>query len=286
MALEFQAITSETSIVQKGFVKGVDIDDNTVQELKCYYEKLSNPYKTGFHPTLMWNDAAIKEEISVFICQKLEKTLKTLMPGYRLLYGNFMIKEPGKDSVMKLHQDWSYVDESLYDSFAIWFPLHDLTEQNGALHMIPGSHLFENNVRGPGIFCPFYDNHSYIENTFGKPLFLKKGESVIWQHRVLHFSPPNISTTARLAVTAIIVPENAPIIHYYKPEENDEVEMYEVEDNFYFHYNIGKRPRLKANLLKKFKHRQPTYSKDILEKTMSCDIQHKVSWWKKLFLSK
>lgn len=286
MTKEYSSLILDSRFTQDGYVSGFLMDENIVQELKLFYESLSNPYYKGFHPTLMWNDASVKIDISTLICHKLESAVKKLMPGYRLLYGNFMVKEPGLESIMKLHQDWSYVDESVGNSYAIWFPLQDLTDQNGVLTMVPRSHLIENNVRGPGVFCPFYDNHTYIENTFGKAIYLKKGEAVIWNHRVLHYSPPNVSSIPRLAVTAIIVPENVPIIHYFKEEENDEVEMYEVEDDFYFYYNIGKKPQLKANLLKKFHHRQTTYSKDILEKTMSSDVQHKVWWWKKVFLNK
>ncbi|MEZ5009088.1 MAG: hypothetical protein R2753_13135 [Chitinophagales bacterium] len=39
------------------------------------------------------------------------------------LYANFMVKEQGKESDMKWHQDWAYVHENEFDSYAIWIPV-------------------------------------------------------------------------------------------------------------------------------------------------------------------
>src|SRR5690606_38611925 len=181
---------------------------------------------------------------------------------------------------------WSYIDESRNDSYAIWLPLQDLNENNGALHMIPGSHKFKNGVRGPGVFCPFYEEHQWLQDHYGKALYLKAGEAVVWQHQVLHYSPPNLSNTSRIAATAIIVPRDEKIIHYFKPEEDDKVEVYEIEDDFFFHYNIGSRPQTKAHLIDKINFRLNTYNKNELKNILGSDLKHKKSFWKRLFSNK
>lgn len=274
------------SFIQNGYLDGIKIDSNIVQSLYEYYQSLSKPKLEGFHPTLMWDNAQKKEEISQYICNQLQEVVDSMFPNHRILYGNFMVKEPGTSSKMKLHQDWAYIDEHKNDSYAIWLPLQDLNEQNGALHMIPGSQRFKNGVRGPGVYCPFYNEHQWLQDNFGTALYLKSGEAVIWQHQVLHYSPPNLSETSRIAATAIIVPKDETILHYFKPEDEEMVEVYEIEDDFFFHYKIGSRPQKKAQLKKKIIFKMDAFKKDELKKILGSDLQHKESFWKRLFSKK
>lgn len=245
-------------LVKLGYVTLPVLDEDIISQLKEFYLKLSSPFEKGFHPTMMWNDPQVKVSVSETICRLLENYVNQHMQGHRLLYGNFMVKQPGGESAMKLHQDWAYVDEREQDSYAIWFPLDDLTKDNGALYMVPGSHKIKNTVRGPGVFCPFFDHNELITSSYGIPLYLKKGQPVLWHHRMLHYSPANLSDQPRIAVTAILVPVGQEVIHYYKPENTDEVEKYSVQDGFYFNYEIGKRPVKYVTLLNKFTYTFPT----------------------------
>jgi len=194
-----------------------------------------------------------------------------------------MVKESGENSIMKIHQDWSYVEEAHYQSFAIWFPLSDLTQKNGALSMIPKSHLYGNHDRGPGVHCPFYENEEYLIQNFGKCLYLKKGQPVVWEHHLLHYSPPNLSEETRIAVTAIIVPKDIPVYHYFKNEEENLLEQFEIETDFYFNYKIGKRPEKFAKLTQQKKISTITFSKENL-KTILTEKKDNIqnNWLKKL----
>lgn len=279
-------IISNESFIQNGYLEGIEIEQSIIQSLSNYYISLSKPQLDGFHPTLMWDDAQKKEEISQYICEQLSDVIASLFPNHRILYGNFMVKEPGQSSKMKLHQDWSYVDESKKDSYAIWLPLQDLNNKNGALHMIPGSHRFRNGVRGPGVYCPFYNEHHWLQENYGKALYLKAGEAVIWQHQLLHYSPPNLSEKSRIAATAIIVPKDEKIIHYYKSENDNKVEVYDIDDDFFFYYKIGSRPEIKAQLRNKIDYQLDTFTKSELKKILESDIKHKESFWKRLFSKK
>jgi Phytanoyl-CoA dioxygenase (PhyH) len=257
------------ALEKEGFAIFPEMPETVVDALSKFYASLKKSDMTGFHPTLLWKDAETKKLISEEICKALQPYVQQHLPEFRLLYGSFMVKEPGENSVMKLHQDWAYVDEPEHESLAIWFPLLDLTNNNGVLSVIPRSHTFENYVRGPGVFCPFSENSSYIIEQWGYPVYLKKGQPIIWQHRLLHYSPPNISNIPRIAVTAILIPEKAKPIHFFKPEENDIVREFGVEEDFYFHYRIGDKPENNVTLIRKFEHRQTTYDRAVLQKHLS-----------------
>jgi hypothetical protein len=63
-------------------------------------------------------DATINQR-EVFLTRDTISIVEEITDGrFRVLYGNFMVKEPDESSAMKIHQDWTYVDETLYNSFA------------------------------------------------------------------------------------------------------------------------------------------------------------------------
>lgn len=266
-----------------GYTVFDSLDEHIVSELRDFYHSIQSPQLSGFHPSMFWEDVEIKKKISNKISAVLENWVKENFPDFRILYGNFMVKESGENSIMKIHQDWSYVEETEYQSFAIWLPLNDLTQKNGALSMIPKSHLFKNHDRGPGVHCPFYENEEYLIQNFGKSLYLKKGQPVVWEHHLLHYSPPNLSEDTRIAVTAIIVPKDIPVYHYFKNEEKKLLEQFEIEPDFYFNYKIGKRPEKFAKLTQQKKISTITFSKENL-KTILTEKKDNIqnNWLKKL----
>lgn len=209
-----------------------------------FYE--SNPgIGSGFVPTMFDPNTAHRNNVSNFIIDVLSKPLNRMLSSdYEVLFGNYMVKYPGDASRMKIHQDWSYVQEPENSSFAIWVPLVDLSIENGALHMVPGSHRIENYERGPGLYCPFHEYSHEIEAQLQEVKYLKAGEAVCWNHRMVHSSPANNSNHLRIAVTVILVPRNTQVIHYFKGDESEEVECFRVEDDFFDRYEIGRRPKL------------------------------------------
>lgn len=267
------------ALEKEGFDIFPEMPEAVVDALSKFYVSVKQSDMTGFHPTLLWKDAETKKLISQKICEAIQPYVQQHLPGFRILYGSFMVKEQGENSRMKLHQDWAYVQEPEHESLAIWFPLLDLTDENGVLSVIPRSHMIANYVRGPGVFCPFSENCTYIIEHWGKPVYLKKGQPIIWQHRLLHYSPPNLSDKPRIAVTAILIPEDANPIHFFKPEENDLVRAFGVLEDFYFHYRIGYEPENNVTLLSKFEHRQATYDHSTLRNYLNTE---KTGLWGKI----
>lgn len=215
-------------------------------------EVLLNVYKEnkvqdarGFHPTMFHNGADYRKKMNDAIVEVLSSKLgKYFGDDHKILYGNFMVKEPGSESVMKIHQDWTYVDETKHNSYAFWIPLCDLNTENGAFNVVPFSHHTQNLKRGPGTYCPFYEHRDVVEKKYSKPLYLKAGQAVCWNHRLAHFSPANISNSPRIAVTVIVVPTNAQTIHYYKNDNSKDLLQFEIDSDFFNIYKIGQQPDL------------------------------------------
>lgn len=224
------------------------LEESTIRYLLETYQGETKEKLPGFHPTMFHKDPDYREKLNAAILDVLErKTANLLHPEYTLLYGNFMVKSPDEFSNIKLHQDWTYVDEREYSSYAIWIPLIDLDDTNGAFSVIPKSHRLNNIVRGPGTACPLQDFEKELIEHHGLSLHLKAGEAVVWDHRLAHYSPPNESTQERIAITAIIVPKGTPVLHYFKSANDELVSEYHVDTNFYMDYAIGLPPSLARN---------------------------------------
>ena len=239
----------DQQLKEKGYAVVDFLDEHSTCELLNFYEvHTGDGAKSGFHASMFHTDTNYRQNMDNAIMEAFSEGFKNhFVEGYQQLYANFMVKEVGADSEMRMHQDWTYVDEDLHDSYAIWVPLLDLTDSNGVFTVFPYSHQLNNKVRGPGITCPFEQQWRNMDAALFKPIYLKAGQAVIWNHRLAHFSPPNMSDGPRIAATSIVVPEGAEVLHYFKPSADEPVEQYAVNHDFFMQYEISKRPN--ADLL-------------------------------------
>lgn len=241
-------IFKDTSLQQefdeRGFVRLQTLNSDEVKRLLNEYQSLPRPRETGFHCTMFSPDCDLRKKADRIIKEFLVEKLSHIFLNHKALYGNFMVKEPGVESDWFVHQDWSYVDETQNVSVAVWIPLVDLIEKNGVLCVVPGSHKVPNMVRGPGVTDPWTDLHQVIKDDLHEKVYLKAGEAIIWHHRLVHFSPPNMSQKPRVAATVICVPTDAQILHYWQdPTANNNLaDTYSVDNEFFMNYVIGTAP--------------------------------------------
>ena len=114
--------------------------------------------------------------------------------------------------------DWNFVDENQFCSATVWTALVDVTEQNGALGVIRGSHTIFNHKRSspsPQSKSPLSD-HVFTLFPFVEIIEMKAGESLIFNNRLIHASPPNLSNQARIAVGIGITHSEAQLNHFYQ----------------------------------------------------------------------
>lgn len=233
------------AISENGFAIVPFANEDTMQELYSFYKTLQNPDAKGTYVTMFNPSAAYRTAIDTKIKQLCGNTVTDLMNGYRVLYSNFMVKQPGPEGDFPVHQDWTYVDESKHTSIAFWIPLQDVDADNGALHVVKGSHKFITALRGPYVHEPFGGMSQLIKSEFAQAVKLKAGEALVWDHRLIHFSLPNVSAVPRMAFTLIAVPEQVQALHCYSIPNTGgtSVQKYAVDTNFYMNYSIGQEPR-------------------------------------------
>jgi phytanoyl-CoA hydroxylase len=107
------------------------------------------------------------------------------------------MKSPGYGSAVEWHQDWAFYPHSNDDLLAVGVAMDDMTEENGCMIMIPGSH------KGA-----IYDHHqdgrfvgAVTEEVEGAdqavPVEVRAGGITLHHVRTLHASAPNHSNKPR-----------------------------------------------------------------------------------------
>ena len=212
-----------------GYVVVSLIEERDIKRLINFFYSANDKNKQAF-TTYKTNDSNYKRHVDLLIKNVIHNKAKVLFnEKYDPFWGNFMLKPPSKDTDLPLHVDWQYVEEPHQISLNLWVPLLDTNAKNGALHVVPKSHHLISFPRGINLPRYYEKQESIIKHKYGKRLDLKKGEAVIYDHRLLHYSYPNLSNQDRLAASLIYVPKNTPILHYQTDSIDGCTWRYEIE---------------------------------------------------------
>ena len=228
---------------ENGYVVVDLLDADDIAHLNTLFSSHAEQYGQPFHTSHFSADKAYKQQVHETVASIVGPKVTQLVDGFRPVFGNFMIKQPDPNAFMPLHADWTYVDESQCRSIAVWVPLVDTTQENGCLGVIPKSHKVMNAIRGPRIQQTSYQHDKQWVKDYGVLLPMKAGQAVIYDHALMHYSPPNKSQTPRPALNLSMTPANAEMRHYCIPEGADVIEVYKVDDPaFFINYDNFKRP--------------------------------------------
>jgi hypothetical protein len=236
-------------LLQKQFEdKGYVVVPSLLNRLET--EKLSSLCQQGkndssgfFYTTHFSSDPAYKQQVHDAITAVVFPRATSYLNNFAPLFANFMIKNPDPKNAMDLHADWAYVEEPEHHSVSIWIPLVDVNEENGCLGIIEGSHKILNAIRGPLIHQTSRQRDNLWVKKYGKLLPMKAGDAILYDHALLHYSPPNKTSSVRPAINLSAAPANVQWIHYCMPEHAKAIEKYRVPDtNFFIRYNHFQRP--------------------------------------------
>jgi hypothetical protein len=170
----------------------------------------------------------IRDEFRNIYSPLLEKVLI----DYKVIYCNYNVKKPGENSMLYMHQDYSYCDEQQYTTLNAWTPLADLRLDNSFLGIVKGSYkfVFPYNGRNIRSICDPISN--FIIANYTDKLLIDAGSVVIWDHTVLHHSPPNRSGKIRIAMSNILIPKEADVVQYaLEPDEPKVIKGYKVTED-------------------------------------------------------
>jgi hypothetical protein len=235
---------------KRGFIVLPFLNDEEVSRLDKFFDELhpSLPNEGGFVSGSYSNDFEYKKKSSEIILSVFLNKFENIFVDYQPFGAAFLYKLSNQGSELGAHQDWTIVDEENYVALNCWVPLTDTNENNGTLHVLPGSQYKNHKtLRAPTIPFFFTGNESeVIEGTI--PFYVKAGQAVILNQSVIHYSPPNKSGLIRKAITAGVKSKNAPMIFHYKTEDN-KLEKYHMPEDFLIRFedfatSIFQKPKL------------------------------------------
>ena len=252
MAVEQQILKNkelDRKLLEEGYVVVPFLSSQEVQSLVDYYYASHPRQLDGMYATAHVPDIALRMRMNDFIKKVFARAIGEMFINCNPLGGSFIAKGKGEKGTLEPHQDWNIVDEEQYRSFNIWVPLVNLSEKNGVIKVIPGSHTWLKNYRSANIHSAF----SKVNDSVWKiltPLYMNAGEALIYDHRLIHASGSNNSDEIRLAAVYGIIPKGAQMFYYHKA--NDEtVEVFESNPEFFLYGNIFEGPKGLKSVAKK-----------------------------------
>ena len=124
---------------------------------------------------------------------------------------SLFIKEPSGPEFVAWHQDSYYWDMEPADVCVVWVALIESTEQNGAMRVIPGTHLtpfkpHKASNEGSGNMLFTYEEADVeVDERDATYCLLKPGEMSLHHMGILHGSPPNRSNDRRMGYSITYV---------------------------------------------------------------------------------
>lgn len=187
---------------------------------------LKGPLRHKSHLLFGWLGDLIREE-------KIVDAIEDLYGENLLCWtSNFFIKEANDPAYVSWHQDSTYWGLSEPDVVTAWVALSESNKSNGAMEVIPGTHLLdqiphkdtfaENNAltRGQEIAVEVDQSKAVVVE-------LQPGEMSLHHVRIIHGSPPNSSSNRRIGFAIRYIPT-----YVRQLEGDDSATLVRGVDNF------------------------------------------------------
>ncbi|MEX0810945.1 MAG: phytanoyl-CoA dioxygenase family protein [Chitinophagales bacterium] len=256
MKTVFQDERHQEEFEKNGFIALPFFNEGEIKELTELYHRLHPEDEKGFFPSTFSKDKAYRQTADKEIKRICERSIEKYCKDIKVVCGSFIVKNPGPESGMCVHQDMSLVDESRFTGINIWVPLCDLSIKNGAIFVLPGSHRLFPTYRGssiPEFFSPVKEEDLL---DYMQPLLLKAGEAVFFDQSIMHYSPPNYSDKLRIVTNTYFTHKDTEFRTYYwnKEEHGDaKLEAFAQDDDFMTNFeqfgeNIQDRPKVGKSL--------------------------------------
>lgn len=250
----FQSQEHHATFQREGYIVVDLLTAEELDRIKKIYKGYHPDPEPGFFTTTFNQDVGHRTAVHNDILSVVSRPVQELFEDYKVNFCSFITKAPGPKSELILHQDMSLVDESRYNGINIWCPLVDLTEENGAIQLLPRSHRLYPTYRGSSL-SDIYDGVENEVKSLMQSLYLKAGQAVIFDQSIMHYSPPNLSDSVRPVINTFVTHKEAEIIiSWTHPEQMPgEVERFRQGPDFMmnfknFGHDIFKRPDIGESL--------------------------------------
>jgi ectoine hydroxylase-related dioxygenase (phytanoyl-CoA dioxygenase family) len=230
----------EKKIQQDGYVILDFIDNTLVSELKSEYEKSfqEKTTETGRFSTLENTNPQINKYYHNYILEKIAPSLRKHFINYRIPIASYFTKYANSRGDLDWHNDSSLLLNShLEPHLAVWCPLVDVDEKNGALCVIEKSHKSNKMIILYDLPWPHIESLDLFEKN-KKVLNLRAGQCVIFDIRLIHNATPNQTDNDRICFTFRITHEKSAYYNFRCENGNKKaISVFEESNDCYLRDN-------------------------------------------------
>lgn len=233
--------TQDARLLSEGYVVVPFLTEAEVAALKDFYYSHHSREQEGMYATAHVPDVPFRMRMNDYIKEQFNRAIEAYFVNSNPLGGSYIAKGKGTHGVLRPHQDWNIVDEDHYRSFNVWVPLVDLTDDNGVICIVPGSHTWQKTYRSANIPSVYQDREEKFWRDMQR-LYMRAGEALIYDHRLIHASGSNTTDEIRLACVYGVIPQGAQM-YYYHQKDADTIEIYHSNPEFFLYNNIFDGPK-------------------------------------------
>lgn len=224
------------------------VDDASIQEIIDAHDTISKlpGYFTSDKLQTTIAFGAESHAIAIEAVNKVsEKIFKGVLDENLCRYdfgGGIIIKNKG--CWFAPHQDCSIIDEYKGTTSYAWIPTVDMTSENGTFYAIPGSHLWAAWQRSSQYPSWPLKKHSQFLWEKMEPIFVDKGDILLFDSALIHASGENKTNTIRLAFNACIIEKKAEHVQYVQDKDTPKnaVEKFIVDEEYWHKGQLWGRP--------------------------------------------
>lgn len=222
---------ADGALSARGFVTCALLSGQELQLLRAEVESLHLTGSSGFYDTAGAGLAfSERQAVHRLLCRVLGTALDRSLMGYQPVMSAIIHKWPGQDSQKDLHRDMRVVDERRHRAVCVWIPLVDVDDTNGALRVLPGSHMVDTSIRSvprtPAVPRDAMHDLTFLDLD---AVPAAAGEAVVFDLALIHGSDLNRSDAPRPAVGVALVPDDAHLSLMHC-QGDDRVELLRVTD--------------------------------------------------------
>jgi non-heme Fe2+,alpha-ketoglutarate-dependent halogenase len=201
---------------------------------------LSGKLRQKSHLLFTWLNDLVRHETI------LDAVEDVIGPNILCWGSSFFIKEPRNPSFVSWHQDSTYWGLDPADVVTAWVALTDSTAANGAMRVVPGTHLWEqvphhDTFRPDNLLSRGQEIMVEVDDRQAAMLELSAGEMSLHHVRLIHGSDPNPSPQRRIGFAIRYIPttvrqiagahdhatlvRGADTFRHFEPEERPDADM-------------------------------------------------------------
>ncbi len=207
-------MTEATTLAVDGYVVVDLLDDDALESARRLVDELDLPTDVPFLATSNDEDRSDATRVQRDVAGLLGPALRGVLPDHRPFIAGCIVKGARPSGPVEPHQDLTYTDERRYRTIIVWAPLQDVGPENGALHVIPGSHRWTSGIRAAGTTTAPTDEHRSSLWDQAVPLQLSAGQAVLYDAGLIHGSSANDSPSPRPVLAAALAPTGADLVHF------------------------------------------------------------------------